>query len=135
MHSSFATLAFAPRRYILRMIVWLVVFGSLLAALRVAHAQNPGFYTPQDVRIEQRLQAQLPLDAPFVDEGGRPVTLGSYFGKKPVLMNMIFYRCVGVCTLELEGLVKAFKQMDARPGKDFEVLTVSIDPKESPALA
>jgi len=102
---------------------------------RQAHAQNPGFYTPRDVRIEQRLQAQIPLDAPFVDETGRPVTLGAYFGTKPVLLNMIFYRCAGVCTLELDGLVKAFRKMDLRPGKDFEVVTVSIDPKEGPELA
>src|SRR5579862_8508453 len=82
---------------------------SLALAVAPALAQNPGFYTKNDVRIEQRLQAQLPLDAPFTDETGKPVTLGTYFNKRPVLLNMIFYRCQGVCTLELNGLVSTFQ--------------------------
>lgn len=109
--------------------------AALLLAAPAALAQNPGFYTKDDIRIDQRLQQPLPLDAPFTDENGKPVTLGAYFGKKPVLLNMIFYRCAGVCTLELDGEVKAFQQMKMLPGKEFEVVTVSIDPKEGPNLA
>ncbi|MEP6754519.1 MAG: SCO family protein [Chthonomonadales bacterium] len=92
---------------------------------------------PKDVGLDQFLDAQVPLDASFLDESGKAVKIGDYLGKKPVLLNMIFYKCQGVCMRELEGIVSLLRdqQMSLTPGKDFEIVTVSINPKETPADA
>ncbi len=87
------------------------------------------------VSLEQRLKAQVPLDAPFTDETGKPVKIGDYCKDRPVIMNLIFYQCPGICSLELDGIVDCFKKMKLDAGKDFEVVTISINPKEGPNLA
>ena len=89
----------------------------------------------QDVTLEQRLDNAIPLDAKFTDENGQPVTLGKYFGKKPVVLVMPFYKCAGSCSLELDGMVDCFRKMQYSVGKDFEVVTVSINPTETAELA
>ena len=88
-----------------------------------------------DVTLEQRLDNPIPLDAKFTDEDGKPVTLGKYFGKKPVILVMPFYKCAGSCALELDGMVDCFRKMQYSVGKDFNVVTVSINPTETPELA
>jgi protein SCO1/2 len=89
------------------------------------------------VSLDQKLDTQVPADAKFFDETGKAVTMGDYFGKKPVLLCMIFYKCPGVCMKELEGLMKLFNdpEMSLKPGKDFEAVVVSINPKENPEQA
>lgn len=87
------------------------------------------------VRLEQKLNAQVPLDTTFIDETGRQVRLGDYAGKKPIVLSMIFYKCPGTCSLELDGLSRAFKDLKLPLGTDYESLTVSINPKEGPDLA
>lgn len=89
----------------------------------------------RDVGLDQKLDSLVPADLPFRDEQGRIVHMGDFFGKKPVIVNLIFYKCAGVCSLELDGMVKAFNQMQFNVGKEFEVVTVSINPKEGPELA
>ena len=86
--------------------------------------------------IDQNLGGQVPLDLAFRDETGAPVRLGDYFSSgKPVLISLVYYRCPGLCTMTLNGMSRAFKPLPFTPGKEFEVVTVSIDPKESHTLA
>jgi protein SCO1/2 len=90
------------------------------------------------VNLEQKLNSQIPLDAIFQDEDGKTVRIGDYLGKRPVVLNLIFYRCPGVCSLELEGMLDLFKKLPGKGkqiGEEFDVVTVSIDPKETPRLA
>ena len=88
-----------------------------------------------DVTLEQQLDHQIPLDATFKDENGKTVTLADYFGKKPVVLVMPFYQCAGSCALELDGMVDCFRKMRYSVGKDFTVITVSINPTEGKDLA
>jgi protein SCO1 len=87
------------------------------------------------VKIDQRLGQQLPLDASFRDETGKAVKLGDYFGKKPVILSLVYYQCQILCMEDLSGLVGALEMVNLTPGKDFQVVIVSIDPAETPAMA
>jgi protein SCO1/2 len=87
------------------------------------------------VGIDQKLNEQLPLDLMFRNENGDEVKLGSYFGKKPVVLSLVYYQCPMLCNQVLNGMVTAFKVMAFRPGEEFDVVTVSFDPRETPALA
>jgi len=87
------------------------------------------------VKIDQRLGHQLPLDTQFRDETGKPVKLGEYFGKKPVILSLVYFQCKILCAEDLNGLVGALEMVNLTPGKDFQVVIVSIDPQEGPALA
>ena len=87
------------------------------------------------VGIDQKLNEQLPLDLVFRNENGEDVKLGSYFGKKPVVLSLVYYQCPMLCNQVLNGMVTAFKVMAFKPGEEFEVVTVSFDPRETPALA
>jgi protein SCO1/2 len=87
------------------------------------------------IAIEQRLNHQVPLDIPFTDETGREVTLGDYFGKRPVVLALVYYECPMLCTQVLNGLVTALGVMNFEPGKEFDVVAVSFNPKEGPGLA
>jgi protein SCO1/2 len=87
------------------------------------------------VKIDQRLGQQLPLDATFRDESGKTVKLGEYFGKKPVILSLVYYQCQILCMEDLNGLVGALEMVKLTPGKDFQVVIVSIDPAETPAMA
>ena len=88
-----------------------------------------------DVGIDQRLNEQLPLDLVFRDENGESVKLGNYFGKKPVVLSLVYYQCPMLCNQVLNGMVTAFKVMAFQPGQEFEVVTVSFDPRETATLA
>jgi protein SCO1/2 len=87
------------------------------------------------VKIDQRLGQQLPLDATFRDETGKTVKLGDYFGKKPVILSLVYYQCQILCMEDLNGLVGALEMVKLTPGKDFQIVIVSIDPAETPAMA
>jgi protein SCO1/2 len=88
-----------------------------------------------DVGIDQKLHEQLPLDLEFRNESGEVVKLGSYFGNKPVVLSLVFYECPMLCNQVLNGMVGAFRVMSFSPGKEFEVITVSFDSRETPTLA
>jgi protein SCO1 len=83
------------------------------------------------VTIEQRLNTQLPLDAPFRDESGRTVPLGSYFGKRPVVLALVYYECPMLCTQILNGMVRAAKILKFTPGQDYDVVAISFDARET----
>jgi protein SCO1/2 len=89
-----------------------------------------------DVNIEQKLNTQIPLQASFQDEFGRTVKLDSYFHQgKPVVLALVYYECPMLCTQVLNGLASTLRMMKLEMGKDYDVLTVSFDPREKPELA
>lgn len=93
--------------------------------------QNPA----TGARVNQKLGAQVPLDTPFKDQTGQDITVGNAVNSRPALLVPIFYRCTSVCNTELQGLVSALPKMAKRPGRDFNVVVLSIDPQEGPSLA
>jgi len=119
----------------------------VLAAGARSYAQNPGgLAEPGDptsarpgilgkIAIDQQIGHRLPLDTPFVDESGRAVTLGDYFGKRPVILALVYYECPMLCTQVLNGLVSALGVMNLEAGREFDVVAVSFNPKEGPGLA
>jgi protein SCO1/2 len=90
----------------------------------------------QGVGIDQRLDQQVSLDLMFKDEAGRPVPLSTYFQRgKPVILALVYYRCPMLCTQILNGLASSLKAVSLDPGKDFEIVAVSFDPKDTPETA
>jgi protein SCO1 len=89
----------------------------------------------KNVGIKQNLNRQIPPGLTFRDEAGRPVQLGDYFGKKPMILNLVYYRCPMLCGEVLSGLESALRVLKFDVGKEFDVLTVSFDPKETPEMA
>lgn len=89
----------------------------------------------KDVGFDQRLGESLPLEATFLDELGNPVRLGSYFGERPVILALVYYECPMLCTLVLDGVSRTLKGVSFEPGSDFDVVAVSFDPGETPAMA
>ena len=87
------------------------------------------------VGIDQRLDQPVPLDLQFSDEAGKPVELRNYFGKKPVVLALVYYHCPMLCTMVLNGLLESLKQLKFDVGDQFNVVTVSFDPSEKPELA
>jgi protein SCO1 len=90
----------------------------------------------QGVGIDQKLDAQVPLDLVFRDEANRPVQLSSFFQSgKPVILALVYYRCPMLCTQILTGLESGLKPVSLNPGRDFEIVSVSFDPKDTPEIA
>jgi len=87
------------------------------------------------VGITQRLNTPLPPALQFRDDNGKQVLLGDYFGKKPAILALVYFQCPMLCSEELNGLTSALRMVSLEPGKDFNVLVVSIDPAEGPELA
>src|SRR5208282_2861283 len=126
--------------------LWLV--GAALASAFLAHtsAVSAQFADPtqgigvrpellKDVAIDQKLNDSIPLDLTFRDEHGNPVELARYFGTKPVILTLVYYNCPMLCTQVLNGLDRSLEQIPMDIGKDFNVITVSIDPTDRPVLA
>jgi protein SCO1/2 len=88
-----------------------------------------------NVGIEQHLDAQIPADLNFTDDTGRAVKLGDYFGKKPLILNLVYYNCPMLCGETLAGLTGSMKMIKFDVGNQFDVLTVSFNPKETPQIA
>jgi protein SCO1/2 len=102
------------------------------------NGENAGDQLPQvlqKVGVAQHLNQQLPLDAAFVDESGKPVKLGDYFGKHPAILALVYYTCPMLCSEEMDGLTSSLEMVKLTPGKDFDVVIVSIDPSDSPEQA
>jgi len=89
----------------------------------------------KDVGIDQKLNNRIPLDLPFVDETGRDVKIGDYFGARPVVLALVYYECPMLCTQVLNGLSGSMEPLTFNPGREFEVVVVSFDAGETPALA
>ena len=105
------------------------------------YKQEPGIVStalPQPLReigFDQNIDQHVPLDTTFRDESGQTVRLGDYFGKRPVVMVFAYFDCPMLCTQVISGLSSALGVMSLEPGKDFEVLTVSFNPHDTPASA
>lgn len=114
----------------------LVLLAATAAALVFSQAQN---FSPQNrfgLKFEQKIGTKLPLDAKFLDENGKAVQLGDYFGQRPVILTFVFYACKGTCLLVRDGVVKTLNaQKKLKAGEDFEVVVISIQHKETPDLA
>jgi protein SCO1/2 len=89
----------------------------------------------REIGFDQNLGQKVPLDTRFVDEHGRSVLLGEYFGTRPVVMLFAYYDCPMLCTQVINGLASALGVLSLEPGKDFEIVTVSFDPRDTPASA
>ena len=117
----------------------LILLATTLAAQpnQLAPGVPAGNMPPalRDVGWDQRLGEALPADLELRDESGRTVRLGDYFGKKPLVLSLVYYQCPMLCTLALNGLSSALGVLSFDVGKEFEVLTVSFDPREGPELA
>lgn len=119
--------------------------GLLFTAPAVAHPvsaderADPTEAPPkqvQGVEVREQLGAKVPTDIAFKDEHGRPVTIGQYFdGSHPVILTFNYSNCPMLCSLMLNGLVQGLKQLNYTPGKEFRIVTVSIDHEETPERA
>ena len=96
-------------------------------------SSKPGLLSK--IGIDQRLHQKVPLGLEFVDETGRTVKLGDYLGKRPVLLALVYYECPMLCTQVLNGVTGALKVLNFDVGKEFDVVAVSINPREGPGLA
>jgi protein SCO1/2 len=97
-----------------------------------ANVRPPGL---KNVGIEQHLDEQIPPELAFRDESGKAVRLGDYFGKKPMILNLVYYKCPMLCGEVLSGLVSSMKILKFDIGNEYDVLTVSFDPRETPEVA
>jgi protein SCO1/2 len=90
----------------------------------------------KNIRIDQKLDAQVPPDLVFNDEAGKPVKLGDYFGKRPMILVLVYFKCPQLCTVVLTDLVRSLNALTGVSiGQQFDILTVSFDPKENSELA
>jgi protein SCO1/2 len=117
-----------------------VVAATVLPFLAgVAPAQPPSEQVPtqlQDVGVTEHLDSQIDLNLTFTAENGYPVALKQYFNQgRPVILNLVYYTCPMLCSLVLNGQIAALRELDSTPGKDFEIVTISIDPTETFKLA
>lgn len=123
----------ARRRLAGRTLVLLGLLGVLSPVPATAHTAGPAIFT--EVGFDQRLDEQVPLDLAFRDETGRSVTLGDYFGRKPVILVPVYYSCTTLCPILLDGVARSLRPLSLEMGKDFDVVTVSINPRETPGEA
>jgi protein SCO1/2 len=113
-----------------------IAIGLLLiavAAFSESSATAPKL--PGRVGIEQRLDQQLPLDVPFRDENGRPVLLRDSFHGKPVILNFVYFTCPMLCSIVVDGMTSSMTELKFSIGKEFDVVTISIDPHDTPRAA
>jgi protein SCO1/2 len=114
---------------------------AAVLALGGSAAAQPGKPSPpqtgiaRDIGLDQHLDEQVPLDLEFRDEAGKTVRLSQYFGEKPVILTLVYFRCPMLCTQVLNGLLKSSQAIQLAMGKDYDVISVSIDPDETPAMA
>jgi protein SCO1 len=124
---------------------WLIVAATLLVSISAggqrmtrgimsppANVRPPGL---KNVGIEQNLNEQIPASLTFRDETGKAVRLGDYFAKRPMILNLVYYQCPMLCGEVLSGLESSLRVLKFDVGKEFGVLTVSFDPRETPEMA
>jgi len=114
---------------------WILGF-AFAAVCGLAPAQQLGLPAMiRGVGIDQNLNAQVPLELPFIDESGQAVRLGQYFRGKPVVLTLVYYSCPGLCDLVLNGVEHSMEQISLNLGRDFDVVTVSFNPADTWQLA
>ena len=120
-------------------LVWVILalltlVGASSSVAQISDYEPPGL---EGVGVDEFTDTTLPLDLAFVDETGNDVTLGDYFNRadRPVILTLNYYGCPMLCGLQLNGLLEGLKQMEWTAGQEFEMVTVSINPRETPTLA
>lgn len=125
-----ANLMFSIRK-VFGVMLWLPLLTASLTAQNESARPN----ILQNVGLDQNLNAQIDAQLQFIDDNGDPVKLAQYFGQKPLILTLVYYECPMLCTLVLNGVVRALRTLDFSAGEEFEVITVSIDPGETTELA
>ena len=97
-----------------------------------ANVRPPGL---KNVGMQQNLNQPIPADLTFTDDLGRTVRLGDYFGKKPIILNLVYFNCPMLCGEVFSGLENSLRMMKFDVGKEFDVITVSFDPNDTPEMA
>ncbi len=121
------------RQFISFALFFAVIFS---AANLSAQAVRDDISELQRMDVVEHLDAQIPFDLSFTDDSGKAVKIGDYFNQgKPVILNMAYYTCPMLCNLVMNGVAQGVKQLDLLPGRDFQIVTVSIDPRDSVSLA
>ena len=124
--------------------IWVTAAVLLLTTAAFGQGMTNGILSPpanvrppglKNVGIRQNLNQQIPPGLAFTDDLGRPVRLGDYFGKKPLILNLVYYNCPMLCGEVLSGLEHSLQMMTFDVGKEFDVITVSFDPSETPEIA
>jgi protein SCO1/2 len=140
------------QRRFLKVFLSVSVVSVLLIAPQAASAQMTGAPTSgykqeprqpastvprplREIGFDQNLDQRIPLDTTFRDEQGRAVALDAYFGKRPVVLLFAYYECPMLCTQVISALASALSVISLEPGKDFEIVTVSFDPRDTPETA
>jgi len=127
-----------------RRILWTLMLLTVACGQAMPQAMSKGIMSPpanvrppylQNVGIEQHLDGQVPPDLTFVDDAGRTVKLGDYFGTKPLILNLVYYNCTMLCGEALAGLSGSMKMVKFDVGNQFDVITVSFNPQETSAIA
>jgi protein SCO1 len=116
------------RRCLYLLFVFVLIVGTVSAELRSKQII-------QEVSLDQHLDAQLPLDVVVRDEAGNALPLREYFGDKPVILNFVYFRCPMLCNQQLNGLLRTSQAMKLRLDEDYEILSLSIDARETPEQA
>ena len=114
---------------------WFVVVGMALAATLPLPAQYARPTIAKGVNIEQKLNSPVPLDLVFRDESGQTVPLRTYFGDKPVVLEMVYFTCPSLCPMSMHESVVGLKRLTLVPGLDYNVVIVSFDPNDTAAVA
>jgi len=115
--------------------------AQMTGAPSAGYKQEPGITSAtlplplREIRFDQNIDQRIPLDTEFEDESGRRVKLREYFGKRPVVMVFAYYDCPMLCTMVINGLASALDVLSLVPGKDFEIVTISFDPRDTPSTA
>ncbi len=126
----------APMNFLFRLISGLILVAWGWVPLVPAQLAGPVPPELEGVGVTEKLGTNIPLDLEFLDERGNPVKLRQFFdGKRPVLLTLNYFGCPMLCGLQMNGLLEALKEMAWTPGKEFEIITVSFDPGETPILA
>jgi protein SCO1 len=107
----------------------------LLASASLLQAQYARPKITNGVNIEQKLNSPVPLDLVFRDETGQTVPLRTYFGDKPVILQLVYYTCPSLCPMSLHETVASLRRVALEPGRDYNVVVASFNPSETPALA
>lgn len=112
-----------------------VIVGMALMLAGMLPAQYARPKIAAGVKIEQKLNSQIPFDLTFHDESGRTVMLGKYFQGKPVLLSLVYFNCPSLCPMSLHETVSSLRRVALEPGKDYNVVVVSFDPRDTPREA
>src|SRR5689334_21113468 len=105
-----------------------ITLSLLLASVSYLPAQVARPAITKGVNIEQKLNSPVPLDLAFRDEAGQVVPLRTYFGDKPVILQLVYYRCPSLCPMSLHETVSSLRRVSLEPGRDYNVVVVSFDP-------